>query len=151
MKRKNIYEANLKKSYALIIEYCSKTIQSRIESDPQYESNIQDDLIELLKKIKIIMHDPEKSKYPFASLTEAVNRLVNLKQYDKENLLEYSKRFKQAKDTMVAKALFLSKRACPDIQPTVAVLCTRVQEPNESDWNKLTRLMKYLNDTRGFI
>ena len=44
------------------------------------------------------MHDPEKSKYPFASLTEAVSRIVKIKQYEKENLLEYSKRFKQAKD-----------------------------------------------------
>jgi hypothetical protein len=32
---------------------------------------------------------------------------------------------------MVAKALFLSR---PDIQPTVAVLCTRVKGPNEADW-----------------
>ena len=28
--------------------------------------------------------------------------------------------------TFTAKALFLSKRACPDIQPITAVLCTRV-------------------------
>ena len=50
--------------------------------------------------------------------------------------------------TMVAKALFLCKRARPDIQQTIAVLCTRVKEPNEADWNKLVRLMKYLNGTR---
>ena len=50
--------------------------------------------------------------------------------------------------TMVAKALFLCKRARPDIQPTIAVLCTRVKGPNEADWQKLIRLMKYLNGTR---
>jgi hypothetical protein len=49
---------------------------------------------------------------------------------------------------MVAKALFLCKRARPDIQPTIAVLCTRVKGPNEADWAKLVRLMKYLNGTR---
>jgi hypothetical protein len=49
---------------------------------------------------------------------------------------------------MVTKALFLCKRARPDIQPTIAVLCTRVKEPNEANWAKLVRLMKYLNDTR---
>jgi hypothetical protein len=32
--------------------------------------------------------------------------------------------------TMVAKALILCKRARPDIQQTIAVLCTRVKEPN---------------------
>jgi hypothetical protein len=49
---------------------------------------------------------------------------------------------------MVAKALFLCKRARPDIQPTIAVLCTRVKGPNEADWAKLVRLMKYLNGMR---
>ena len=32
--------------------------------------------------------------------------------------------------TTVAKALFLCKRARPDVQPTVAFLCTRVRQPN---------------------
>ena len=49
--------------------------------------------------------------------------------------------------TMVAKALFRCKRARPDIQPTIAVLCTRVKDPNEADWAKLIRLMNYLNGT----
>jgi hypothetical protein len=50
--------------------------------------------------------------------------------------------------TTVAKGLFLCKRARPDIQPTIAVLCTRVKGPNEADWQKLLRLMKYLNGTK---
>ncbi len=50
--------------------------------------------------------------------------------------------------TFVAKGLFACKRARPDIHPTIAVLCTRVKEPNQDDWNKLTRMMKYLNGTR---
>jgi hypothetical protein len=49
--------------------------------------------------------------------------------------------------TTVAKGLFLCKRARPDIQPTIAVLCTRVKGPNEADWQKLIRMMKYLNGT----
>jgi hypothetical protein len=50
--------------------------------------------------------------------------------------------------TMVAKSLFLCKPARPDIEPAIAVLCTRVKEPNEADWLKLVRMMKYLNGTR---
>ena len=49
---------------------------------------------------------------------------------------------------VVAKGLFISKRARPDIQPMIAGSCTRVKEPDETDWSKLTRLMKYLNGTR---
>ena len=49
---------------------------------------------------------------------------------------------------IVAKGLFISKRARPDIQPMIAGLCTRVKEPDGSNWSKLVRLMKYLNGTR---
>ena len=37
----------------------------------------------------------------------------------------------------VARALFLCKQACPDVQPTVAFLTTRVKEPTKQDWYKL--------------
>ena len=50
--------------------------------------------------------------------------------------------------TFVAKGLFACKRARPDIHPTIAVLCTRVKKPNEDDWTKLNRLLKYINGTR---
>ena len=48
-----------------------------------------------------------------------------------------------------AKALFLCKRARPDIQPIVAVLCTRVKKPTVKDFSKLVRMMKYLNCTKN--
>jgi hypothetical protein len=48
----------------------------------------------------------------------------------------------------VAKGLFLSKRARLDIHPTVSVLATRVRSPNESDWKKLVRMMRYLHSTQ---
>jgi hypothetical protein len=50
--------------------------------------------------------------------------------------------------TFVAKGLFLCKRARPDIQQAILVLCTRVRDPNEADWEKLMRVMKYLNGTK---
>jgi hypothetical protein len=50
--------------------------------------------------------------------------------------------------TFVAKGLFLCKRARPDIQQAIAVLCTRVRDPNQADWEKLMRFMKYLNGTK---
>ena len=51
--------------------------------------------------------------------------------------------------TFIAKGLFACKRARPDIHPTIAVLLsTRVKKPNEDDWKKLNRLLKYINGTR---
>jgi hypothetical protein len=35
--------------------------------------------------------------------------------------------------TFVAKGLFLCKRARPDIQQAILVLCTRVKDPNQAD------------------
>lgn len=48
----------------------------------------------------------------------------------------------------VAKALFVCKRARPDMKPADAALCTRVTAPKESNWNKLMRMLKFLNGTR---
>jgi len=48
----------------------------------------------------------------------------------------------------VAQLLFLSGRARPDIKTAVAFLTTRVKEPDEDDWGKLKRVLKYLKGTR---
>ena len=47
----------------------------------------------------------------------------------------------------VARLLFLSKRARPDLQTVVAFLCTRVQSPDIDDNKKLGRVMRYLRET----
>ena len=43
--------------------------------------------------------------------------------------------------------LFLSKCARPDIQPTIALLTTRVINPDEDNWKKLRRVLSYLDAT----
>jgi hypothetical protein len=47
----------------------------------------------------------------------------------------------------VAKCLFLTKRARPDISTAVAFLTTRVKGPDEDDWKKLVRMIRYLRGT----
>jgi Reverse transcriptase (RNA-dependent DNA polymerase)/Zinc knuckle len=47
----------------------------------------------------------------------------------------------------VAKLLFLCKRARPDIEPAISFLCTRVKAPDEDDYKKLARVMRYLRGT----
>eukprot|EP00804_Cyclotella_cryptica_P019093 CCRYP_021211-RA/>CCRYP_021211-RA protein AED:0.16 eAED:0.16 QI:0/0/0/0.66/1/1/3/0/1057 len=46
-----------------------------------------------------------------------------------------------------AQLLFLSGRARRDIQTVVAFLTTRVKNPDEDDWGKLKRVLRYLNGT----
>jgi hypothetical protein len=47
----------------------------------------------------------------------------------------------------VAQLLFASSRARNDIQLAVSFLTTRVKQPDEDDWNKLKRLLKYIRGT----
>jgi hypothetical protein len=49
--------------------------------------------------------------------------------------------------SIVAKLLYVSKRARTDLQLAVAFLCTRVSCSTEQDWDKLVRLLQYLNST----
>jgi hypothetical protein len=48
---------------------------------------------------------------------------------------------------LVAKMLFLCKRARPDIQTPVSFLCKRVKGPDTDDYKKLTRVVRYLRGT----
>jgi hypothetical protein len=49
----------------------------------------------------------------------------------------------------VAKLLYLAKRVRPEILTAISFLSTRVQKPDEDDWRKLLRVLRYLNGTRS--
>ena len=53
--------------------------------------------------------------------------------------------------SIVAKALFVCKRARPDLHTTIAVLSTCVQAPTTDDWRKLTDFLKYCNGTKNEV
>jgi hypothetical protein len=48
----------------------------------------------------------------------------------------------------VARLLYLAKRVRPDILCAVSFMCTRVREPTEEDSEKLTRCLRYINNTK---
>ena len=74
-------------------------MQSRIEEMSSFESEIKNKPIKLLEAIKEKMYDPSRVKYEYASLTDSMIRvLVGTKQEFNEDLVDYTKRFKQAKD-----------------------------------------------------
>ena len=54
----------------------------------------------------------------------------------------------EAFHTVVAKLLFLCKRARPDMQTAVAFLCTRVKGPTNEDQMKLVRAVRCLRATK---
>ena len=74
-------------------------MQQRIKEHPDF-STIQDNPMELLKVVKLVMHDPIRARYLMASMTNALWRMINIKQFMKENLVEYANRFRQTRDIM---------------------------------------------------
>eukprot|EP00804_Cyclotella_cryptica_P008702 CCRYP_018543-RA/>CCRYP_018543-RA protein AED:0.42 eAED:0.42 QI:0/0/0/1/1/1/2/0/192 len=48
----------------------------------------------------------------------------------------------------VAQLLYIATRVRHDIQTAVAFLTTRVKRPDEDDWGKLKRVLKYLKGTK---
>ena len=72
----------------------------------------------------------------------------------KRNLFEideHSKKLSEKKSILfhhiVAKLLFVSKRARLDINLTISFLCSRVDKSTHEDWSKLERLLHYLHRT----
>ena len=48
---------------------------------------------------------------------------------------------------IVARYLYVAKKARPDLQVVVSFLCKRVECPNTGDWKKLGRLVRYIRAT----
>jgi len=80
-------EENFNRAYALIIgTYCMNAIQGWVEEHLEYETKIRGDPIELLRVVSMLMHDPVRAHCPYASLNDAIMRMLNLKQQDREYL-----------------------------------------------------------------
>jgi hypothetical protein len=67
---------------------------------------------------------------------------------DKAELLSEAQR--KMFHTVVARLLYLSKRARPDIMTVVALLCTRVMRATTEDRKKLERVLGYLKGTADY-
>ena len=103
-------------------------------------------------KVKIYMREyvnktvddlPIKLDENYTAATPSNNKL-----FENENSNILSKEKAYTFQTITAKGLFLFKIERPDIQPTIASLCSRAKNPNEGDAKRLARMMKYLNGTK---
>ena len=64
-----------------------------------------------------------------------------------ENSIPLSEDKRDIFHSITAKLLFITKRVRPDIEPTVAFLCTRVSKSDIDDWKQLRRLLGYIRYT----
>jgi hypothetical protein len=73
--------------------------------------------------------------------TPATNHLFLV---DDENAAPLNKDHADLFIHLMMQLLFLSQRAHPDIQTAILFLCGCIQHPNDHDYKKLARVMKYL-------
>jgi hypothetical protein len=60
-----------------------------------------------------------------------------------ENALLLDEKRSQNIPHIVMKGMFLSKRGRQDIQPGISFLSTRVKNPSQNDWLKLSKIIKF--------
>ena len=100
-KEEKKYKEAWVKAYALIWDsYCSREVQTAIKEMSTFETKIKDEQIALLEMIEMLMHTPEKAKYPSLTLIEVLLSFTKIKQGENEELIDYLSRFKTERDIM---------------------------------------------------
>ena len=96
--RKQIYMNNLGKAYAFILGQCNKALQNKLYARTDYESKIKGDPIKLLKAIEEHSMSYVENRYKTSTVLDSMKNFVNLKQHNDESLVDYTMRFKSARD-----------------------------------------------------
>ena len=98
--RVNRYEDNKGRAFALIFSQCDKTLQNKILSLADYEAAVKGNPIEMLVRIQQLSIQFQEKKYGTAVVVDAMKNLLNLKQTEDEDLVDYTRRFKSARDIL---------------------------------------------------
>jgi hypothetical protein len=102
VKRKDMYSSNLGNAYALIFGQCNKAMQNKIQARADFESEVKHNPIKLLDAIQEHSISYQENKYEMSIISDALKNLVNLKQKEDESLIDYTGRFKSARDILTA-------------------------------------------------
>ena len=103
--------------------------------------------IDMEHYIDMMLHDAP-SEMDRTSSTPAVVHLFKTNMEDPKLLNDEQKKIFVH---LVMQGLYLSQRGRPDIRTAIAFLCSRLNNPDEDDYKKLTRLVHYLCGTKDLI
>ena len=98
VKRKDTYVSNIGNAYALIFGQCSKAMQLKIQVRMDFESEIKGNPVALLVAIQEQAMCYQEHQYEMITIADSIYNMMNIKQKEEENLLDYTTRFKSAKD-----------------------------------------------------
>jgi hypothetical protein len=131
---KDTYGDNLAKNVGMTHNYLGMTF------DYAFKGKVRINMCKYLSKV--IEDFPEEIMG--VSATPAADHLFKVR----EDGRKLSKEQADAFHHTVYQLLFTANKACQDIQMAVSFLTMQVQAPNEDDWGKLNRVLKYLNGTQ---
>lgn len=97
--RQTEYEQNKTKAFGLLLRQCSKTLRNKIEGRNDY-ANIHNDPFQLLKTIREHSIAFDERKYGPTTILETMRALVNIRQRENEQLVDYTSRFKHTRDVL---------------------------------------------------
>jgi hypothetical protein len=101
------------------------------------------DMVEYIESMVNDFHAFDESDK--TALTPAAEHLFQVR----DDAPKLSEKLARVFHNFAARGLFATKRARPDIHTAIAFLTTRVREPDEDDWKKLRRMMRYLRGTKN--
>ena len=137
MKLANIYGPGITLSRGKVHDYLG------MDLDYSSRGKVKISIVKYLDKI--IVSFPEEITRT-AESTAADHMFQTREEDDKSKVLpeEQARHFHHT----VSQLLCLAMRARPGIKKSIAFLTKRVRDPDEDDWQKLKRVLKYLKGTR---
>ena len=137
MKRTTIYEQNIYKAYAFLWEKCTKSMQNKISSRRDFEEQIYNNPISLLRAIKEHSLNYQETRYEMAIIADAIRTFINTRQKENEALNNYTRRFKTSLDIMEAQIggpITLKKfiKTMPEYKMNEEMLVDQDEDMNET-------------------
>ena len=98
IKQSRAYKENLCKVYAFLWEKCAKSMQNKLASRSNFESDIFNNPINLRKAVKEHLLNFQEPRYKMSIISDALKSLVSTRQKDDENLQDYTRHFRTSKE-----------------------------------------------------
>jgi len=96
IQRKKSFEDNqLVVTSMILSEFVTKEMKDKLESEVDWESTLEEDPVELLKRIRKLMITSPNGEYGDWQLWERLREVLNCRQQKEESLPDFRKRFKQ--------------------------------------------------------
>ena len=100
VKRKSTYKANRSNAYGLLVAQCSKALVQKLETRTDWATSIKNNPINLLNAIEEHSLTYKENKYEASIVIDSLESFIKTKQRDDEDLVDFTRRFKSARDVM---------------------------------------------------